>query len=578
MLRDLEANRPWQKLQRNLLLLLQLLAAIFIIIALLKPAIPTSGAIAEHTIIVIDTSLSMQAKENGRTRLEIAKEQVAEIINNLGSNQTITLIEAGSSPSIITSNSKDQGELISELEEIKGWVGSVDEIAAYSLAKSIAIAETNSGIMWFSDGANNKINGLQDFIPEEIAFKHIQVGNNVDNLSIAAFSTQDFGNGINGLVRVDNLGLVAKPARLTIYNYDKQVIDSFNFNVQGNSSYSVELEQLPSSPAFQAVLEVEDSLQEDNLLWSVPYINEGIRISLVSASGNHFLEKALQAGSNIQLEKMLKDTRFNENIGDVIVLDQYVPEVLPPANVLLIAPSNSSSWFSFTGEDTTESQLEVISTNHPLLNHVDLEPVHIAKLKTFSKITGLESLVKAGKKDVLVAGEIEGRRVVILAFNINQSDLPLRPTFPILMQNIISWLTEEQQVFISSGNPGESLDIPLTIGATNLEIITPTGEKLKMSSNQIVSSEVIPEELGLYQVNEYKNNQQLTRYFTVQFSEKEVNIQPEAINVNSAATVNEDENNGLSEKSIGLQILAFLFALIALIFVFIEWVVYSRGY
>ncbi|MBI3762710.1 MAG: BatA domain-containing protein [Chloroflexi bacterium] len=40
LLRDREANSPWQKLKRNLLLLLQLLLLLLLVVALARPFIP----------------------------------------------------------------------------------------------------------------------------------------------------------------------------------------------------------------------------------------------------------------------------------------------------------------------------------------------------------------------------------------------------------------------------------------------------------------------------------------------------------------------------------------------------------
>jgi Ca-activated chloride channel family protein len=43
MVRDVEANAPWQKLRRNLLLLLQLLLMLLLVLALARPVLSRRG-------------------------------------------------------------------------------------------------------------------------------------------------------------------------------------------------------------------------------------------------------------------------------------------------------------------------------------------------------------------------------------------------------------------------------------------------------------------------------------------------------------------------------------------------------
>ena len=61
LVRDLEANAPWQRLRRNLLLLLQLLFLAALILALARPFSWTAGPTSQSLILIVDTSASMAA-------------------------------------------------------------------------------------------------------------------------------------------------------------------------------------------------------------------------------------------------------------------------------------------------------------------------------------------------------------------------------------------------------------------------------------------------------------------------------------------------------------------------------------
>jgi hypothetical protein len=88
-IQDLQANAPFQKLRRNILLFLQLLILAAALMALAQPQIKGELAAANRHLIVIDRSASMSAEDasdsRGRTvsRLEAAKEQALAIIDSL---------------------------------------------------------------------------------------------------------------------------------------------------------------------------------------------------------------------------------------------------------------------------------------------------------------------------------------------------------------------------------------------------------------------------------------------------------------------------------------------------------------
>ncbi len=81
-IQDLQANAPFQKLRKNILLLLQLLVLIAALLALAQPEIRGQARTGERTILLIDRSASMQAldgaEDGSLTRLEAAKQLAIE--------------------------------------------------------------------------------------------------------------------------------------------------------------------------------------------------------------------------------------------------------------------------------------------------------------------------------------------------------------------------------------------------------------------------------------------------------------------------------------------------------------------
>src|SRR5438046_1567680 len=60
---DRQANAPWQRLRRNLLLLLQLLVLAGLVFASARPFIFTSAPAEGNLVVIIDGSASMQARD-----------------------------------------------------------------------------------------------------------------------------------------------------------------------------------------------------------------------------------------------------------------------------------------------------------------------------------------------------------------------------------------------------------------------------------------------------------------------------------------------------------------------------------
>src|SRR5882672_5987020 len=62
-IQDLQVNAPFQKLRRNLLLLLQLLMLLFLCLALSRPVSNYTPGAGKTSVILIDRSASMAAKD-----------------------------------------------------------------------------------------------------------------------------------------------------------------------------------------------------------------------------------------------------------------------------------------------------------------------------------------------------------------------------------------------------------------------------------------------------------------------------------------------------------------------------------
>src|SRR3990172_1439807 len=85
VINDQRVNSPFQKFKRNLLLLLQIMLLLLLVLAAMQPYLRAAPERAAFEPVLIDCSASMAALDQpgGSTRLDVAKQQVAELIYNL---------------------------------------------------------------------------------------------------------------------------------------------------------------------------------------------------------------------------------------------------------------------------------------------------------------------------------------------------------------------------------------------------------------------------------------------------------------------------------------------------------------
>lgn len=135
---DLHVNRLMQWLRRNLLLLLQLLAAMLCIYAVLGPRLHGSIFGGRHYILIIDNSASMSATDVSPNRLGWAKQQALREIDAATDDDTGMVIAFNSTAEIRQSYTNNRGELRAAVQGIEPTQKPTRIEEALSLAASLA--------------------------------------------------------------------------------------------------------------------------------------------------------------------------------------------------------------------------------------------------------------------------------------------------------------------------------------------------------------------------------------------------------------------------------------------------------
>jgi hypothetical protein len=135
---DMNVNRLLQWMRRNVLLLLQLLAALSIIYAILGPRLHGRTSGGKHYIILVDNSASMSATDVAPTRLDWAKAEAIREIDAATDSDTGMVIAFSSTAEILQSYTTNRDELRAAVRRIGPTVHPTRIDEALALAASLA--------------------------------------------------------------------------------------------------------------------------------------------------------------------------------------------------------------------------------------------------------------------------------------------------------------------------------------------------------------------------------------------------------------------------------------------------------
>ncbi len=267
---------------------------------------------------------------------------------------------------------------------------------------------------------------------------------------------------------------------------------------------------------------------------------------------------------------------------DIYVFDGViVPPTLPPGNILIFDPQPSASpetnpQISVT-ELFTNTQLTRMAAD-PRLANVLWDDVNIAQAQQVQG-AGLTPLIESEGGPLLLAGEIDGRRIAVFPFDLASSDLPLRIAFPVIMANIIEWLQMNESAG-ANGNvePGAVVTLPPHPRAETVRVEMPGGDAWTRSgvghSGPILFDQTTRP--GLYSVNFYDETGELIQsgQFVVNFfNPRESQIAP-----SEAIRVGENEVLSDNEETRGRRDLWAIFLGVGLLLISFEWwLSYHRG-
>lgn len=560
-LADRQANAPWQRLRPSLLLLLQLLAALLLALGLMRPGLIGAAGIASTTVVMIDSSPSMQATDVGPSRFQAALDRARSEAGQLRPGQEMALILLGEHAQLLSGPTGDSATLQAALSRARpgGVAGNFAE--GVSLANSMLQGKPGGSIKMISDGHSQAPSS-----PPNIAAPLVyeSVGRTSENAAIQAISRSPSGALY---LRLANYGRSARELKVEM-RADGRVVDELTVRLEGNST--ADLPPWTGLPArtriFEARLTPPDAFPLDDSAWLVIAEPPKHTVLLVTP-GNSFLQRALALRPGLDITVA---NPGEEKAGryDLYIYDGYVPAGKIPGPSLLVNPPTGKGPVAL-GQSLDPGAVLPANSRDPLLRDVSLKDVHVQSAGSLKEPpAGWRTVVSAAASPLLLVHD-DDPRSALLTFDLHHSDLPLRAGFPILTQNLLSYLLPggfENQVF----SPGQAVSLAAEPDARALEVTRPDGGKVRLTPPFLPFRDTL--RTGVYTVRQELGSGSRLSQFVVQLQDPAMSrIAPGPAPVTQQA----EKVRGVLPRGT-IEIWPWLIAA-ALVLLAAEWAVYLRG-
>src|SRR5579884_123528 len=507
VIRDVQANAPFQKLRKNLLLLLQLIAAALIIFALARPFLRAISFGGRNIVVIVDTSASMRATDVSPSRLDIAKRRAQELVSAMRPGDRMMILSAAARPQAVTGFTGERAELRRAVDNLQPHDTPINMRDALNLAADLVASrdnEENGRIELISDGGfENEGGGIGGGALREHAMSpqftlanlnlgktHVTfhpVGSGHDNVGITAVDfRRNLGSEKTVQLLVVTHNFSAQPKKFTEEIYaEQELLDAHEISLPPNGE-DVEPYDLPEPdrPVKMRIhIDLKDDLAADNEAALILKPRKLLKVLLVGPS-NVFLENALAVDPGVDLSKA---AQFTSSLGkgfDVVVFNETAPAHLPEGNYLFLHCTSDQAPVRASGtmDNVTAADWE---RDHPVLRYVDFgtEPfMHAIKAEPL----GWGRELAVGESGSLVAvGEKDKMRSEFVGFSLSESMFPLRVAFPIFISNSVRWLgTGSDDSELGQIHTGDPITIPAPPGAGKLIVTKPDGSKREVITGE----------------------------------------------------------------------------------------------
>jgi hypothetical protein len=482
ILRDKEATSLFSKLKRLLSLLLQLAMLALLVLALGDPRAAESLVRGRTIVVLVDASASMQATDVAPSRLAVAKDEVRKMIRGMGGADRMLVAQMDAMVTPLGPMTGDTSALERAVAAVTPTDASADFARALRFASDVLREAERPEVIVVSDGALGPATDAAGAVHlGDAKLSYVRVGKGGRNVGITQFSVRRYPldkSRYEVMLELTNPGAEAEDVELQLLG-DGALVDITKLRLQPGERLPRFYPQLSgASRTLEAKIArldgTHDDLSADDHAYALLPERRRAKV-LVVTEGNAYLEAALLLDEYLDVTQVPASgyaAAIAAHAWDAVVFDGVTPAEMPKASALYLDPRGPGSPVKVK-EALKSPGFDRVDRRHPAIRFTALDDVNVAaghhlQPEDGDKVLGASS---DGAAPILVAGTRGGYKFVALGFDVRDSDLPLRPAWPLFVIDCIDWFGDEDARYLSGFRTGEVWRVPVA-GLTGEAIVS----------------------------------------------------------------------------------------------------------
>ena len=546
-------------------LLLQIIAITMISLVIAHPIIYIPNGAKEYCFI-LDGSGSMNMVIEEKSRIDIGKDEIKNIINSSADGSKYTLIYASDTARVVYEKFDNKEKACELLEDLKP---SGVSVTYDSILKHVQkyFNENKSMITYLVTDKDYQSNNIEI----------INVSNDVDNYAISNF---------NYIIEESLLKINAN-----VMSYESDTTLNVNLYIDGVLLDSKEVEvskltegnyyfETDNTDFLNISLEISnvDGLMLDNVSTIYNVEKEHNYSTLVISYRPFYIESMLKTVGNTSVT-VISPENYNSDMSgySLYIFDAVTPKTLPTdGTVWLFKPTESIEKSGFSVQDIVEDE-NGIELTYPknstsmfkLLTYgLEKEQIYVSKYVKYGLYKNFTTLLTHEGNPVIFTGTSDnGVREVVFGFDLHDSNFPLLMDYLVLSKNLIDYsfpIILDNSVYTC----GDKVEINVLSNCDSIKVTSPNGDVSYLDvSSEITSFNTTLVGTYVLTMNFNGDIKEFSIYSNLP-SEESTTVH-EVVDINLSGELENEYSDGIYDK------LLFLFIILAIVYV-ADWVVYCR--